>query len=341
MRSRVHHLLFVVAAVVFQLVAPTVRAQDAPLFHVKSNIRFDYHIYAWNSIAWQDTTVEAESFTLEVDEETTSDRDFVARMNSRITANDGTLTVSTASGLDGWAQYGVDHDIRHDTDVWVYVPAPRWTPFRIVVDRNATLSVSAQGGEDGVSQDANARVVAFYETDDIEVFHGEAAVHPVQDVEVFEGTTGAEIVVDGVTYSYAGWFRLRNAVSTGQSFCAHGCMTAPAHLVAALDGTSRVMVDWGDVATDAPRTDRDVSLGLAPNPFNPRTVVEFQVPAGEPVTVTAFDARGRRVATLHEGTGHGTPQRVHWDAGDFASGTYFVRLVTGDASRVTRATILR
>lgn len=75
---------------------------------------------------------------------------------------------------------------------------------------------------------------------------------------------------------------------------------------------------------------------VAPNPFNPRTVVEFSLPRNARVTVLLHDLRGRRVRTIDRGTlDAGTHEQV-WngrdDAGrEVASGVYLVRVVTDGA----------
>ena len=82
----------------------------------------------------------------------------------------------------------------------------------------------------------------------------------------------------------------------------------------------------------------------APNPFNPRTAVRFDLGAGRagPFEVALYDATGRRVAILAQGwdAGRGSSREAAWDgrtaAGpDAASGVYFLVLesVRGRISR--------
>ncbi|MCK9996895.1 MAG: hypothetical protein KAH56_11520 [Candidatus Krumholzibacteria bacterium] len=55
------------------------------------------------------------------------------------------------------------------------------------------------------------------------------------------------------------------------------------------------------------------SLDLYPNPFNPRTRIGFDLPAAGHILLVVFDARGRRVATLHEGATAAGPVHFDWD----------------------------
>jgi len=57
-------------------------------------------------------------------------------------------------------------------------------------------------------------------------------------------------------------------------------------------------------------------LTLYPNPFNPRTRVGFDLPSGGHVRLAVFDARGRRVAVLHEGVAGAGPLYFDWDGQD-------------------------
>lgn len=54
-------------------------------------------------------------------------------------------------------------------------------------------------------------------------------------------------------------------------------------------------------------------LKLYPNPFNPGTRIGFDLPAGGHVLFSVFDARGRRIAILHEGHAPSGPLHFDWD----------------------------
>jgi beta-glucanase (GH16 family) len=83
-------------------------------------------------------------------------------------------------------------------------------------------------------------------------------------------------------------------------------------------------------------------LRSAPNPFAPRTSIEFDLPREGPVELTVFDVTGRRIRDLVSGrTLPAGRHRVEWDARDdagapAAAGVYFYRLRTTDGDRVRR-----
>lgn len=79
----------------------------------------------------------------------------------------------------------------------------------------------------------------------------------------------------------------------------------------------------------------DLTLTVAPNPFNPSTVLEFSAPAGiDHVELEIFGLDGRRIrslsATLADGgTGNVTWSGTHDDGTPVASGVYFAKLRAG------------
>jgi len=93
-----------------------------------------------------------------------------------------------------------------------------------------------------------------------------------------------------------------------------------------------------------------MALTVAPNPAGATgALVAYRLPEGADATLAIFDASGRRVATLAErlrARAGGADGSVVWDATDargdrVASGAYFLRLTSGDASRTERLVIVR
>ncbi len=69
-----------------------------------------------------------------------------------------------------------------------------------------------------------------------------------------------------------------------------------------------------------------------PNPFNPSTLIEFSLASDEPVTLTVFDALGRKVMVLLDGKPMSSGKHtVSFEAQGLASGIYFYQLKAGDA----------
>ncbi|MBE2256785.1 MAG: T9SS type A sorting domain-containing protein [Ignavibacteria bacterium] len=79
-----------------------------------------------------------------------------------------------------------------------------------------------------------------------------------------------------------------------------------------------------------------------PNPFNPVTKINFDLPKESKVTLSVFDITGRLVASLlsnqNFSAGYHT---VQFNGSNFASGTYFYRLTTGDFTQTKKMQLVK
>jgi hypothetical protein len=94
----------------------------------------------------------------------------------------------------------------------------------------------------------------------------------------------------------------------------------------------------GDGALPAAET--GATLRVAPNPFNPRTVIRFSVEQAGHASVRAYDLSGKVVATLLEGKLEAGAHALTWDGAGLASGVYVVRLESAAGARSTRRVLL-
>lgn len=87
----------------------------------------------------------------------------------------------------------------------------------------------------------------------------------------------------------------------------------------------------------------EFGLGDAyPNPFNPTTVVPVTLPAASELTVAVYNTTGQQVAVLHDGRMAAGNHSFQWDAGDLASGVYFVRAqVPGELDATRKLTLMK
>ncbi len=86
--------------------------------------------------------------------------------------------------------------------------------------------------------------------------------------------------------------------------------------------------------------------GNYPNPFNPTTMIRFQLPERERVTLTIYNMLGKIVAVLVDTEMSAGDYRVTWDARDdignpVSSGTYLYRLESTNFSSVRMMTLLK
>jgi hypothetical protein len=78
-----------------------------------------------------------------------------------------------------------------------------------------------------------------------------------------------------------------------------------------------------------------------PNPFNPATVIAFELAREAYVTLRVYDVLGREVATLWDGIALAGYRQVTFDARGLPSGTYFARMTAGDRVETKRMQLVR
>jgi len=87
-------------------------------------------------------------------------------------------------------------------------------------------------------------------------------------------------------------------------------------------------------------------LKLQPNPFNPRTQIEFNLEEPSSARVEVFDLRGCRITTLHDRWTDTGPVTVAWNGKDnhgtsMPGGTYLFRLTTAETAVQTKGVLLK
>ncbi len=116
-------------------------------------------------------------------------------------------------------------------------------------------------------------------------------------------------------------------------------------------GTEQTIINFNIRAIMTGTAAVDPNLGLQPasimllagypNPFNSMVHVSFTLPAPVDVQLEILDLMGRRVATLVNGRVPVGEQAAIWDAGDFPSGNYWIRLIAGSRIMTERIVLLK
>ena len=83
-----------------------------------------------------------------------------------------------------------------------------------------------------------------------------------------------------------------------------------------------------------------------PNPFNPTTIIRFDLTRPADATLTVYDAAGSFVTALTDGHYAAGPHEVRWNGTDtrgvkVASGVYFYRLVSGNTTLTRKMVLLK
>ena len=76
-------------------------------------------------------------------------------------------------------------------------------------------------------------------------------------------------------------------------------------------------------------------------PFNPSTIIRFQLPVDDFVSVKVYDMLGREVAVLVNERRAAGVHEVPFEAGGLAAGVYFYRLATGGRGETRKMLLIR
>ena len=127
-----------------------------------------------------------------------------------------------------------------------------------------------------------------------------------------------ENITSGTTYNY----RLAEVTWNGDRIVLPSVVTVEAGIESALPTEFSLMQNY-------------------PNPFNPSTQISFSLPVASKATLTVFDALGRNVGTLVNGSLSAGVHSVNFDAANLSNGIYFYQLKAGDFSAVRKMMLLK
>lgn len=101
-----------------------------------------------------------------------------------------------------------------------------------------------------------------------------------------------------------------------------------------------------NMQTNAPQPRQFRLLPNTPNPFNPETLIRYELPKEGLVQLTVFNALGQKVRTLVQGSQVAGAHVVRWDGRDgrgagVAGGMYFYRLQAGEFLAVRKMIFLQ
>lgn len=124
----------------------------------------------------------------------------------------------------------------------------------------------------------------------------------------------------------------------------HGVRQTADQRRAFADSTAKIMVDFfahhygidlKAIGTSAEKSDWPQHIELYPNypnPFNPSTVIGFQLSVASQMSLSVFDLLGREISVLVDGFQSAGDHQVYFDASRLASGIYVYRLQTPSGS---------
>lgn len=83
------------------------------------------------------------------------------------------------------------------------------------------------------------------------------------------------------------------------------------------------------------------SLLNYPNPFNPTTTIEYQLPKEGHVTLKVYNALGKEVANLINDFKPEGRHTVEFDGSSFASGIYYCEFRVNDFTSITKMLMIK
>jgi len=78
-----------------------------------------------------------------------------------------------------------------------------------------------------------------------------------------------------------------------------------------------------------------------PNPFNPVTTINYQIPKQSDVLISVYDALGQKVSTLVKGNQPAGTHSVNFDAQGFSSGVYYYKLQSAGFMQVRKMLLMK
>jgi hypothetical protein len=78
-----------------------------------------------------------------------------------------------------------------------------------------------------------------------------------------------------------------------------------------------------------------------PNPFNPTTSIQYDLPVAGIVSLRVFNVLGQEVATLVQEFQEPGSKTVLFDAGHLPNGTYYCRLTSGSVSMMRKMIFMK
>jgi YD repeat-containing protein len=164
---------------------------------------------------------------------------------------------------------------------------------------------------------------------------------PIAGAWLVAGSAGPGWAAQTVSYEYDGLGRLTRAIYDGATAVTY--VYDPSGNITQIEAGTTTAVPGDD--TESVALHFAISPA-APSPFSGSTRIRYQVPATVPASIRIYDALGRLVRTLVEGTIEAGEHAAEWDGrterGEAApSGVYFYRVEAGGDQAVAPAVLLR
>ena len=93
--------------------------------------------------------------------------------------------------------------------------------------------------------------------------------------------------------------------------------------------------------SDPPGTDQIRLYQNYPNPFYPKTVIEYDIPSAQNVRIDLYSIDGRHINTLEDRASESGHHHIEVDVSGLASGIYLYRMTAGDFSDIKKMSVVK
>ena len=139
------------------------------------------------------------------------------------------------------------------------------------------------------------------------------------------GASARNYTVTGLANGLEYIFEVRAENASGGGTSARTAVRLP------LSGSQSSVENFTSVNTESEELPAEVALlNNYPNPFNPETTIDYELPQTSEVSLTVYDLLGHETAVLVDGLQSAGRHTVRFNASNLPSGSYVYRLQTGD-----------
>ena len=78
-----------------------------------------------------------------------------------------------------------------------------------------------------------------------------------------------------------------------------------------------------------------------PNPFNPSTTIEYYLPNNTEISIAIYDLQGREIASLVNDVVPAGNHSILWNANNYSSGIYFLKMVAGNFTETQKLVMVK
>ncbi|MCK9282487.1 MAG: T9SS type A sorting domain-containing protein, partial [Melioribacteraceae bacterium] len=111
-------------------------------------------------------------------------------------------------------------------------------------------------------------------------------------------------------------------------------------------GNKKLILPNPEIKSESVNNNEEIIISNYPNPFNPTTTIEYNLPTEDNVKLEVYNSLGQLINVLVEGEQSAGKQRITWNGKDsfgnsVASGIYFYRIKTNSFSQIRKMILLK